>query len=176
MPRSPRPDRSRHGLSADVPELTESRLRRAAARYYRGAVGDAVTAALDTFGWLVEARQHGKRVIAVDPDQLPDAYEEPVIPGLPPASDDWTWLVKREHPWRRQLWIKGRNMTAGDFARTVEIAGWTPEEAARQYELPLDAVLEAQRYAETARALIDAEAAENRIAALTLEDGVAAAR
>lgn len=37
----------------------------------------------------------------------------PTIPeletNLPPA---WQWLVERPHPWRRQLWIKGRKLQA----------------------------------------------------------------
>jgi hypothetical protein len=62
-------------------------------------------------------------------DTLPRAFEEPVIAGLEALGQERLWLVKRDHPWRRQLWIKGRNMTAGDLARTVAIEGWSAEEA-----------------------------------------------
>ena len=167
-------NRSRHRLSADVPEATDARVRETASVYYRGVVSDAVTAALDTFQWVLEARRRGKRVIATDPGNLPDAYEEPVIAGLPVSGHDWTWLVRRDHSWRRQLWIKGRNLTAGDLARTIEIEEWTAERAAQEFDIPLEAVVEARRYAETARELISAEEAENRIVAQGYERAVAA--
>ena len=144
-------------------------MRRTAHLFYRGVVSDAVTTALDTFQWVVDARLRGKRVIATDPDALPEAFEEPVIAGLEDLGREWTWLVRRDHPWRRQLWIKGRNMTAGQLARTAAVEGWSPEETARQYELPVEAVIEAQRYTETARDLIEAEEAENRIVAQRFE-------
>lgn len=80
-------------------------------------------------------------------------------------SPTWTWLVERDHPWRRQLWIKGRRMTAGDLARTVEIEGWPVERAADEYDLPVEAVEEAQRYLAANRDLVVAEEQENRLAA-----------
>jgi len=171
-----RPQKTRHRLFVDVPEATEAQVRQTARMFYRGVVSDAVTTALETFQWVVEARARGKRVIATDADMLPGAYEEPVIAGLESLGQRWTWLVSREHPWRRQLWIKGRSIAAGDLARTVGIEGWTPEEAAREFDLPVDAILEAQRYAEVHRDLIAAEEAENRIAAQRFEPERAALR
>jgi hypothetical protein len=96
--------------------------------------------------------------------------------GLEGLGHRWIWLVSREHPWRRQLWIKGRSIAAGDLARTVAIEGWTAEEAAREFDLPVDAILEAQRYAGVHRDLIAAEEAENRIAAQRFEPERAALR
>jgi uncharacterized protein (DUF433 family) len=164
------PVKTRHRLSADVPERTQARVRETASRYYRGVVSDAVTTALETFQWVVDARSRGKRVIATDVDSLPESYEELVIAGLDSiGSGEWTWLVKREHPWRRQLWIKGRNMTAGSVASNAATNGWSPERTADEFNLPVEAVLEAIRYAETAKPLIDAEEAENRFVAQRYE-------
>jgi uncharacterized protein (DUF433 family) len=53
--------------------------------------------------------------------------------------------------------------------RTASIEGWAPEETAHQFDLPLEAVIEALRYAEKARELIVAEEAENRIVAQRYE-------
>ncbi len=169
MSLSRRPEKSRHRLSADVPEATEARVRETARVFYRGVVSDAVTTALETFQWVVDARTRGKRVIATDSASLPPTYEEPVIAGLEGLGQDWTWLVRRDHPWRRQLWVKGRNLTAGDLVRTASTEGWPPEETARQFDVPLEAVIEALRYAEDARELIAAEEAENRILAQRYE-------
>ena len=165
MSATPRPAPRRHRLSADVPEATEARVRETARVFYRGVVSDAVTTALDTFQWVVDARRRGKRVIATDDDSLPERFEEPLIAGLEGLGQEWQWLVRRDHPWRRQLWIKGRNLGAGDLARTAAVEGWTPERAAAEFDLPVEAVVEALRYAETAHELIAAEEAENRIAA-----------
>lgn len=164
------PIKTRHRLSADVPERTQARVRETAGRYYRGVVSDAVTTALETFQWVVDARSRGKRVIATDAESLPASYEELVIAGLDSVgSGEWTWLVKREHPWRRQLWIKGRNIAAGTLARTAAANSWTPEQAADEYDLPVDAVVEAIRYADATAELIDAEEAENRMVAKRYE-------
>ena len=59
-------------------------------------------------------------------------------------------------------------MTAGDFARTMEIEGWAPERGASEFNLPLEAVLEAQRYLAANRDLVLAEESENAIAAEAL--------
>ncbi len=146
-------------------------------RFYRGAISEAASAALSVFAWIVRARLEGKRIVAVDPDLLPERYEEPVVPGLDEAlAQGWTWLVQRDHPWRRQLCIKGRKIAAGDLVRTMQIEGWTPEETGRQFDLPLEAVLEAERYAQQAADLIAAEEAENRIVAERYEQPFAAVR
>jgi hypothetical protein len=55
-------------------------------------------------------------------------------------------------------------MTAGDLARTIEIEDWTPVRAAVEFDLPLEAVLEAQRYLAANRDLVIAEERENALA------------
>jgi hypothetical protein len=125
--------------------------------------------------WLIEVREQGRRVVSVDAAEMPDQYGEPVVPGLEellvPA---WTWLVARPHPWRRQLWLKGRRITAGDLGRTTEIEGWSPEQAAAQFELPVEAVLEAQRYLALNRDLVVAEERENALAASSVSNSLSA--
>lgn len=153
-------------MSVDLPPETAAATRSISERFFRGVATDALRAALSLLAWVIDARRAGKRVIAVDADDLPDRFEEPVLAGLqeqltPTAS----WLVERPHPWRRQPWIKGRRIAAGDLARTAEIEGWSPEEAALQYDLPLAAIFEAQRYLSENRELVLAEERENGLAA-----------
>ncbi len=170
-----KPQSRRYRLAADVPEAMGTRVRETAAKYYAGGLGETINAALIVFDWAVAAKARGKRVIATDPDKLPDAFEEPLIPGFGPEPQ-WDWLVPRPHAWRRQLWIKGRKITAGSLARSAEIEGWTPERTAYEFDLPVAAVLEAMRYAEQARDLVLAEEAEDRMAVLSIpgmKDGVA---
>jgi uncharacterized protein (DUF433 family) len=125
---------------------------------------------LSLLSWVLEARRSGKRVIAVPADSLPERYEEPVLAGVEEQLNDVpTWLVARPHPWRTQLWIKGRRLTAGDLARTAEVEGWTPEQAAKEFDLPVEAILEANRYLAENRQLVLAEERENALAAKSAE-------
>ena len=153
-------------LTVDAPDYVLANARKTADRFFRGSLSDATVSAYAVFSWFARQRSAGRHVISVASDQLPPAFEEPMIPGLEEAMQTkWTWLVEREHPWIRQLWIKGRNITAGSLARTMEIEDWTPERAAHEYDLEVDAVLEAVRWASDHAGLISAEEAENRLAA-----------
>jgi len=148
----------------DVSDAMGAAVKRTADRFFRGAVSDAVAAAFSAFTWMLDQKQQGRKVIAVEPDALPAQYAEAVLPGVEEAlaNDHWTWLVERPHPWRRQLWIKGRRMRAAQLVERMDANRWTADETARQFELPVDSVLEAERYVEANRALIDAETIEEQ--------------
>jgi uncharacterized protein (DUF433 family) len=74
----------------------------------------------------------------------------------------WNYLMRRPHPWRTQLYIKGRNMTVGQLVSTVLANKLTPERASENLDLPVEAIKEALAYYEENKALIQAEAAEER--------------
>lgn len=78
-------------------------------------------------------------------------------------SGEYRYLVSRPHPWKRQLFIKGRNMTAGNLVYTMRKEKMTVEEAAKDFNLPMDAVLEALHYVEHNRPLIEVEVLEEKI-------------
>ena len=73
--------------------------------------------------------------------------------------ESWNHLVRRNHPWRRQLYIKGRNMTVRQLLSTVIPNGFTDEEAADDLDLPVEAIREALAYAEENTALLEYETA-----------------
>jgi uncharacterized protein (DUF433 family) len=77
-------------------------------------------------------------------------------------SPRWRYLIARPHSWRRQLSIKGRNMTVGQLVSTVRANRYTPEQASEDLELPLAAVQEALAYYAEHRDLIELEADEER--------------
>ena len=60
----------------------------------------------------------------------------------------WKHLVVRNHPWRKQLYIKGRNMTVRQLVGTVKANRFTEEEAAKDLHLPVEAIREALAYFE----------------------------
>jgi|SRR5208283_1916528 len=74
----------------------------------------------------------------------------------------WQYLIARPHRWRRQLCIKGRNMTVGQLVSTVRANRYTPEQACEELELSLAAVYEALAYHAEHRDLIEMEASEER--------------
>jgi len=74
----------------------------------------------------------------------------------------WQYLIARPHRWRRQLCIKGRNMTVGQLVSTVRANKYTPEQASEELELPLAAIHEALEYYADHRGLIEIEASEER--------------
>jgi uncharacterized protein (DUF433 family) len=74
----------------------------------------------------------------------------------------WQYLVARPHRWRRQLSIKGRNITVGQLVSTLRANRYTPEQASEELELPLAAIYEALAYHAEHRDLIEMEASEER--------------
>jgi uncharacterized protein (DUF433 family) len=70
----------------------------------------------------------------------------------------WKYLERRPDKWHRQLYVKGRNMTARQLAGGVLVNKKTPEEGARDYDLPVEAVREALAYIEKDKDLIAYEA------------------
>ncbi len=71
--------------------------------------------------------------------------------------DPWHYLVSRRHPWRKQLYVKGRNMTARQLVGAMMANGLGEDEAAANYRLPLEAVREALAYVEENKQLLEIE-------------------
>lgn len=72
----------------------------------------------------------------------------------------YKYLESRPHPWRKILWIKGRNMHVWHLVATMLREGEAPEETAKNFGLPVEAVLEALDYYQRNKALVDAETEE----------------
>ena len=80
------------------------------------------------------------------------------------------YLVARPHPWRRQLFVKGRRLRTFTVWMDMQSNGMTPEEAADNWDLPLEAIQEIRRYCGEQRALLEMEAEEER--RRVLEEGI----
>ncbi|HEV8060128.1 MAG TPA: hypothetical protein VGP68_09655 [Gemmataceae bacterium] len=59
------------------------------------------------------------------------------------AVETWQYLVRRQHPWRKQLYLKGRNMTARQFVGSMRANQLDEAAAAADFRLPVEAVREA---------------------------------
>jgi len=110
----------------------------------------------------VQALSQAKSPTVIDPttrktyalvptDTQVSPLETPVAP--------WKHLVARKHPWRKQLFIKGRNMTVRVLVGTLKANGFTEEEAAEDLDLPVEAVREALAYFEANPEVIALDAA-----------------
>ena len=69
----------------------------------------------------------------------------------------YQYLESRPHPWRKILWLKGRNMHVWHLVATMLREGETPEKTAQNFGLPVEAVREALDYYQHNKALVDAK-------------------
>jgi uncharacterized protein (DUF433 family) len=134
-----------------------------------GGGGDAavVCRVLDIVENLVDRIRQGYKLIAVPlADDHPDAIPELTRALRPELS--YTYLVARAHAWRKQLVFKGRRLTVGQFLSHMRAEGSTPEQAAADFDLPVEAAYEALEYGERHASLIAAEEAEDAHAVRSL--------
>src|SRR5882757_7106914 len=64
------------------------------------------------------------------------------------AVEPWLFLVRRQHPWRKQLYIKGRNLTARQLVGSMKANQLDEQAAAADNHVPVEAVREALAYVE----------------------------
>lgn len=76
--------------------------------------------------------------------------------------NNYKHLVAHHDNWRRQVWLRGRNMTVGQLVAWMRRNELSPEQAAEDFDLPLAQVQEALAYYEAHRDLVDAELREER--------------
>ena len=79
-----------------------------------------------------------------------------------PEIENWQYLIARPHPWRKQLYIKGRKLLASTIWRDMTANPMSPEQAAQNWDLPLSAIYEAINYCENHQELVKLEADEER--------------
>lgn len=135
---------------------------------------DAVLRAVRIAAVLSREASEGRTLMVREPGGAPQRL---VIPELErPATAGWRYLVEREHPWRRQMSIKGRRLLAATVWRDMLANGQSSAEAAEEWDLPVEAVDEAVRWCEAHRALLEMEAREEARRGATVGAGVAAPR
>lgn len=78
------------------------------------------------------------------------------------SKTQWQYLESRPHPWRKQLYFKGKRLKAFDVWMDMIVNQETPEKAAINWDLPLEAVTEAISYCEQNQDLLKEEAESER--------------
>jgi hypothetical protein len=107
-----------------------------------------------------------KLAVVPTDDERPDAVPELTRALRPELNYDY--LVLRPHAWRRQLSFKGRRLTVGQFLGRMRSERWSLEQAATEFDIPMEAAYEARDYGERYASLIAAEEAEDAQAAESL--------
>jgi uncharacterized protein (DUF433 family) len=79
------------------------------------------------------------------------------------AVEPWQYLVRRQHLWRKQLYVKGRNMTARQLVGSMRANLLDEEAAAADNHVPVEAVREALAYVASNRELLETEAEIERL-------------
>lgn len=78
------------------------------------------------------------------------------------TTTKWQYLEQRPHPWRKQLYLKGRKLKAFTLWINMNINHLTLEEAAQNWNLPTAAIEEVAEYCQTHTELLKQEAEEER--------------
>ncbi len=148
--------RANFDLSAEQEEL----LANLRAQLAVSSTKDAVLRAAQLTTLLLEEVQQGNRLFV---GKSPATAVRLAIPELETRGrGQWRWLLERPHPWRRQLWVKGRKLLASAVWLDALTNGMGPREAAESWDLPLEACEEIFAYCEANKPLIEAEANEER--------------
>ncbi len=86
------------------------------------------------------------------------------------AVEPWTQLVRRRHSWRKQLYVKGRNMTARQLVGWMTANRFDEQQAAADFHLPVEAVREAIAYVSQSQDLLEIETEIERLMLTRGED------
>jgi uncharacterized protein (DUF433 family) len=78
------------------------------------------------------------------------------------AKTQWQFLEQRPDNWRQQLYLKGKKLRAHIVWSDMIVNQWSIEETAYNWDLPIEAVIEAIEYCQTHQELLAQEADEER--------------
>ena len=122
---------------------------------------DAILSAVRFYTVMAARVKEGQEIYMTGKQS--DQMEKIIIPDLevmkPPK---YKYLTERPHSSSRQLFIKGRRLPAATVYNTMVVNKMTPEENAKNWDLPLEAIYECMRYYKENEPLIRMEAEEER--------------
>ena len=124
------------------------------------SVKDAILWAVRVITTLARETKQGRVIYVGDESGAKERLLIPELEGSPVGQ--WTYLVERPHPWRRQRYIKGRRLLASTVWTDMLTNGMSRKEAADNWGLPIEAIDEAIRYCEQNQTLLRMEEEEDR--------------
>lgn len=121
---------------------------------------DAVLYAVQVALHLASETRQGNQIFIRDQDT--QDMKRFVLLGLEkPRSNKWMYLCEHTHPWKRELYVKGRKLPASAVWTTSIANNMTVQETAVDWDLPVKAVEEIYEYCESHKVLLEMEAAED---------------
>jgi len=152
-------------VQVDLTATEATLLQHLASRLSVRSRADLLQQAYGTFLWVVNEMLGGRRIISVEPQTMKhiDQYKELSVPAVEPLRFEYyDYLVARPETGHQQLYLKGRNMRVSHLIYTMRANQLSAEEAARDMDLPLAQVKEAQLYYQINRELIEREVEEEK--------------
>src|SRR5579871_2096319 len=131
------------------------------------SIKDAILRATRVLLTLTQEVQEGKRIYSADRS---GQLTRLLLPDIEAPAATWKYLIPRPHSWKRQLFIKGRRMTAANVWYDMLANERSVAATAENWDLPVEAVEEIVRYCAANRDLIGMEAEEEK--RFLLEKGV----
>ena len=132
------------------------------------SVKDAIFKAVRLARLLGQEVRNGKRIGLRD---RKGNVTDVILPELQGSiRPTWKYLVERPHAWKRQLYVKGRRLTAANVWGDMIVNNMTVAEVADDWDLPEEAITEIVEYCEGNVNLIKAEADEEK--ALLIAQGI----
>jgi len=125
------------------------------------SVKDAIFKAVRLARFLRQEIRNGRRIGLKD---RKGNVTEVLLPDLQgPGLTSWTYLVERPHSWKKQLFVKGRRLTAGQVWLDMLTNKMTEGEAAENWDLPVEAIEEIVEYCEGNKPLLAMESDEEKL-------------
>lgn len=133
---------------------------------------DALLIAVELTLHLASASRKGNHFFIGHPGK---ALQRFIMLGIEkPDTTGWKYLVEHAHPWKKQLFVKGRKLPAAVVWSGMTANKLTVEEAADNWDLAKEVIEEIVLYCESNRLLIQMEADEE--ARLLREKGIEVGR
>lgn len=110
--------------------------------------------------FLAAESQRGNLFYQAKP--IESEYHRLPLPWIESPQPEWSFLVARPHSWRKQLFVKGTKIPASVVWNDLHTEKLTPEQAAKNWDIPVEAVRECIVYCEKNKELLRLEALEAR--------------
>jgi uncharacterized protein (DUF433 family) len=152
-------------VQVDLTKTEASLLQLLAGRLSVRSRADLLQQAYGTFLWIVDEMLSGRRIVSVEPEKLEqlENFKELSVPAVAPLLfDHYEYLISRPETGHKQLYLKGQPMSVGQLIKQMQAEQLSPEETARDMDLPLPQVREALAYYETHQELVTREMAETQ--------------
>ena len=156
-----KPTRIQFNLRPDQTRVLDSMEGKLAVR----SRADLLQEAIGTLWWVMQETARGRKVVSVDPTEMNKLQHvvELASPAIAlAATPAYEYLEVVPHRWRRQLSLKGVNITVGQLIGSMRANKLSAEAAADDFDLPLAQVKEAMAYYRDHQELVDTEQREER--------------